>query len=103
MPYKKNIHGYNFLKMGFFPIYFLLFVPTFVWAQTSTPCVNHIVFGFLNGYERGNYSNFSNLQWDLLTHIVDFSVDMNADGTFNNSSNLPTSGLISTAISHGVM
>ena len=70
--------------------------------------VNRAVYGFLTDYEREHFSDLSNLQWGHLTHIVDSGIGINAQGVLinldDNSTNLslPTSGLISTALSNGV-
>jgi len=55
------------------------------------------VFGYLPYWESS-----ANIQWDVLTHVAAFSVEVNADGTLGNDHGWPWTGLVNTAHANGV-
>ena len=73
-----------------------------VFGQTTSPCVNRVVFGFVQSHEKDNFSDFSNLHWELLTHVVDFSQPILPNGTLPNQISSTSQLLIATAKAHGV-
>ena len=64
----------------------------------STPCVDHTVFGFYP-----YWGSYSNVQWDLLTHIAFFSLEFDpSTGNFTNKHGWPDNTLLTTAHNNGV-
>lgn len=59
------------------------------------PC--RTVFGYLPYWESS-----ANIQWDALTHIAAFSVEVNANGTLGNDHGWPWTALVNTAHANGV-
>lgn len=73
-----------------------------VWSGTgsSTPSVNRRVYGYLPYWESIDLTNY---RWDLLTDIIDFSVNISSvDGSISNPHGLPSAALVSAAHAHGV-
>jgi spore germination protein YaaH len=62
-------------------------------ATRSTPCVDRTVFGFYP-----YWGSYSNVQWDLLTHIAFFSLEFDpATGNFTDKHGWPDDTLLTTA------
>jgi len=59
------------------------------------PC--RTIFGFLPYWETAE-----NVQWDVITHLAAFSVEVNADGTLGNDHGWPWTSVINTAHANGV-
>ncbi|GJM24451.1 MAG: hypothetical protein DHS20C16_08660 [Phycisphaerae bacterium] len=59
------------------------------------PC--RTVFGYLPYWESS-----ANIQWDALTHLAAFSVEVNANGTLGNDHGWPWTALVNTAHANGV-
>ena len=57
-----------------------------------------IVYGYLPYWT----TNTASLRWDLLSHVADFSLEMNASGTFTAVHGWPDSALVATAHQAGV-
>lgn len=55
------------------------------------------VFGYLPYWESS-----ANIQWDALTHVAAFSVEVNANGTLGNDHGWPWTSLVNTAHANGV-
>jgi spore germination protein YaaH len=58
--------------------------------------VQRIVYGYLPYW----ISDTSQIQWDLLTHVADFSIGLNSDGTLGGKNGWPDQALVTAA--HGV-
>ena len=63
--------------------------------RSTSPC--RTVFGYLPYWESS-----ANIQWDALTHVAAFSVEVNADGTMGNDHGWPWTALVDTAHANGV-
>ncbi|MEE3233249.1 MAG: glycosyl hydrolase family 18 protein [Candidatus Latescibacterota bacterium] len=61
---------------------------------------NPVVFGFLPYWIDDSYFEF--LNFNLLTHIAPFSIEINPDGSVSNDHNWPWTALIDRAHNHGV-
>ena len=59
-----------------------------------------VVFGFLPYWIDKYY--YENLDYEVLTHIAAFSLEMNADGTIADSNGWPWTALVDSAHAHGV-
>ena len=59
------------------------------------PC--RTVFGYLPYWESS-----ANIQWDAITHVAAFSVEVNANGTLGNDHGWPWTSLVNTAHANGV-
>jgi MYXO-CTERM domain-containing protein len=60
--------------------------------------VKRIVYGYLPYW----VSDTSQIQWDLLTHVADFSMDLNSDGTLGDKNGWPDQALVTAAHAAGV-
>ncbi|MBI5537538.1 MAG: hypothetical protein HY898_32750 [Deltaproteobacteria bacterium] len=60
--------------------------------------VQRIVYGYLPYW----VSDVSEIKWDLITHLADFSIEMSADGTLGDKHGWPDKALIDTAHKAGV-
>ena len=63
-------------------------------GELSSPAVGRTVFGFYPYWMGTAYSNF---QWDLLTHIAYFSLEVNSDGSFADKHGWPVTVLLDLA------
>lgn len=59
-----------------------------------------VVFGFLPYWIDDNY--YQHIDYELLTHIAAFSVEVNSDGSLGNDHGWPWTGLVDEAHRHGV-
>jgi spore germination protein YaaH len=60
--------------------------------------VQRIVYGYLPYW----VTNTSAIQWDLLTHVADFSIEMKSDGTLGAKNGWPDKALVDAAHNAGV-
>jgi len=66
---------------------------------SSTPNVSKVVYGFYPYWMGDAYTNF---QWDLLTHIAYFSIEVNSDGSLGDKHGWPNNSLLNLAHQNGV-
>ena len=66
-------------------------------TRTSTPRPCATVFGYLPYWSSSEY-----LQYELLTHVACFSVEVNADGSLGSDHGWPWTGVINQAHQNGV-
>jgi len=64
-------------------------------GTTSGPC--RTVFGYLPYWESA-----ANIQWDKLTHLGAFSIEINGSGNVTNTRGWPWTSVVNTAHAHGV-
>jgi len=67
--------------------------------QRSDVDLNKVIYGF-HPYWKG--TDWQNYNYDLLTHIAYFGVDINSDGSLENTHGWPVISLINTAHDNGV-
>jgi N-acetylmuramoyl-L-alanine amidase len=85
-----------------YPLYYSIKPDSFE-AKPTPEALNKTVYGFMTYW---NYTDLSHVQWNLLTHVAYFSVDIDGTGAVTNYHNWPggtyVQALINTAHANGV-
>lgn len=68
-------------------------------SVSYSPSVSKVVYGFYPYWMDDAYTNF---QWDLLTHIAYFSIEINSDGSLGDKHGWPNNTLLNLAHQNGV-
>ena len=66
----------------------------------KAPSARPVVFGFLPYWIDATY--YHSIDWELLTHIAPFSVEVNTDGSLGDGHGWPWTALVDTAHAYGV-